>query len=522
MFILGTLILVFLLSSLLLLLAVHFWHFRRFYYLGYQIPGMSLGIHYLYIVMSWISMENLTKLLLKVYADGSSRSNGSMFKIWYGSKLLVILTNPELIRKIFQRNLRKDDQLYSLMDHGLQGKALLTENCVPKWKNHRKIITRASLNFDALKSYIKIFHEESNILADKMESMANTKHAFRPEPMLTLAGFSMVLRTLYGVDMRMQQTFDEEHPFLLATEFANKILMDRIRKPWFLLDATWKLTGNRRREVKGRQIIRTFVDNIVGRVRENMKKQFTEFIPDISKDTSKSAQNYVEVVLQDQLNPDIPKETVMTDDDLFSEILVMIIGGTDTSKITNTVMMIMLALHSNVQEEVYEEILTVLGNDPDTIPTYSQLQELHTLTRVIKETLRLVPSVHLIAREADEELEIGGYTIPKGVGMYAIISGMHRDPHYWSNPNQFNPDRFLPSASKESTTAYFPFGEGPHLCPGNKYAMLQMKTMMSTLLRRYRILPGDECRSVGDVRFEFGMTMSLVADGNDIRLEPRV
>ncbi|XP_008487375.3 probable cytochrome P450 4p2, partial [Diaphorina citri] len=81
-------------------------------------------------------------------------------------------------------------------------------------------------------------------------------------------------------------------------------------------------------------------------------------------------------------------------------------------------------------------------------------------------------------------------------------------PQLWNNPNQFDPDRFLPSqSSHRNPSGYVPFSLGPRGCIGSKYAMLQMKTTISTILRRYKILPGDKCKSLQDIRFEFGMTM---------------
>ncbi|KAI5709369.1 hypothetical protein M8J76_016618 [Diaphorina citri] len=108
-----------------------------------------------------------------------------------------------------------------------------------------------------------------------------------------------------------------------------------------------------------------------------------------------------------------------------------------------------------------------------------------------------------------------------GATVAAFIYQIHRDPRHWSNPHCFDPDRFLPSEiSRRNPNAYLPFSSGPRNCVGSKYGMLQMKTTLSTLLRRYRVLPGDKCRSVKDVRFEFGVTLRLLA-GNDIRLESR-
>ncbi|KAL1454256.1 hypothetical protein WDU94_010529 [Cyamophila willieti] len=232
--------------------------------------------------------------------------------------------------------------------------------------------------------------------------------------------------------------------------------------------------------------------------------------------------NFVEVIIQDQLNPNIPKHDVLTHDELVSEIIVMLFAGMDTTKTANVIVLIMLALHPTIQQEVFNEIQTVMGTDPTVASTYNQLQELHVLTRVIKESLRLFPSAPLLGRTTAEEFQIDGHTIPKGAAIWVpIFSSPHRDPNYWPNPDRFDPDRFLPSETEaRNPNAYIPFSIGARNCIGQKYAMLQMKTMISTILRRYRILPGEQCKRIEDIRWEFHLTMKLL-DGNDIRLEPR-
>ncbi|KAL1449572.1 hypothetical protein WDU94_002064 [Cyamophila willieti] len=110
----------------------------------------------------------------------------------------------------------------------------------------------------------------------------------------------------------------------------------------------------------------------------------------------------------------------------------------------------------------------------------------------------------------------------KGASLYVFIYCDHHDPHQWPNPTHFDPNRFLPSETqKRSPGAYLPFSIGPRNCIGIKYAMLSMKATISTILRRYRVLPGDRCKRIEDIRWEFHFTMKL-CKGNDIRLEPRV
>uniref|UniRef100_A0A8D8ZM33 Cytochrome P450 4C1 n=1 Tax=Cacopsylla melanoneura TaxID=428564 RepID=A0A8D8ZM33_9HEMI len=213
--------------------------------------------------------------------------------------------------------------------------------------------------------------------------------------------------------------------------------------------------------------------------------------------------------------------TNITEKRLRQEMNGITTAGFDTVKITMAIILNMLAIHPEIQDKVYNEILTVCGDRNDTAPTYDQLLSCDLLTRVIKETVRMFPAASFIARSSPHDIQCGGYTLPAGASFVVFIYGIHRDPQLWPNPHQFDPDRFLPAATvQRNPHAFLPFSLGARNCIGYKYAMIYLKTTLSTVLRRYRVLPGDRCRTEADIRFEFGLTLRLLP-GNDIRLEIR-
>ncbi|MGB1647454.1 MAG: cytochrome P450, partial [Crocinitomicaceae bacterium] len=71
--------------------------------------------------------------------------------------------------------------------------------------------------------------------------------------------------------------------------------------------------------------------------------------------------------------------------------------------------------------------------------------------------------------------------------IFCFTYGMHRNPEYWENPDDFNPDRFSDENKKKHVPhAYMPFGAGPRLCIGNNFAMMEMQLILSMFVKRYR------------------------------------
>jgi len=89
-------------------------------------------------------------------------------------------------------------------------------------------------------------------------------------------------------------------------------------------------------------------------------------------------------------------------------------------------------------------------------------------------------------------LKTGDYTLPSGVTVAMLIYGMHRNPQVYEDPDQFKPERFLPENSAgRHPYAFIPFSAGPRNCIGQKYGMLEIKVVLSTLMRRFRFTSPD-------------------------------
>lgn len=164
--------------------------------------------------------------------------------------------------------------------------------------------------------------------------------------------------------------------------------------------------------------------------------------------------------------------------------LMMAAHDTITSSATSLVML--LGRSTEWQEKLRAEVAE-LGSNDGTVP-YGQLDRLVLTEYAFKESLRLMPPVPSIPRRAMRDFEFGGYHIPAGTFVGVNTAYTHHMPEHWPNPDQFDPMRFTPEASKgRHRFAWVPFGGGAHMCIGLHFATMQIRILMAQLLSRYRI-----------------------------------
>ena len=144
--------------------------------------------------------------------------------------------------------------------------------------------------------------------------------------------------------------------------------------------------------------------------------------------------------------------------------------------------------------------------------TYSDVPKFEFAAQVIQEALRLYPPFWMVDRTALADDRAGDLDIPGGTTVVVFIYGAHHSPHYWENPEIFDPERFTKANEKlHRPFTYLPFGAGPRGCIGGNYAMLQILMILSVLLRKYdfELAPGQtiEARPMVILRPKHGIRM---------------
>jgi cytochrome P450 len=168
------------------------------------------------------------------------------------------------------------------------------------------------------------------------------------------------------------------------------------------------------------------------------------------------------------------------------QVMTLLFAGHDTSTSTISFMLYELARHPAALAKVLEEQDRVLGG---RAPTAADITSgLPELEMVLDETLRLYPAAWVGPRRCVEGFEFGGHAVPAGAYVNYSSWASHRLPDVWPEPEAFVPERFAPEAkARIPKGAYIPFGGGSRTCIGMRFGQLEIKTIVTLLLQRFRL-----------------------------------
>jgi cytochrome P450 len=178
------------------------------------------------------------------------------------------------------------------------------------------------------------------------------------------------------------------------------------------------------------------------------------------------------------------EDSHLTDDDVVNHMIFFLVAGYNPLTFAMATMMRFLAEHPEWQEQCRSESFAVATDEPDR----HDLDKLVSLELVMKESLRLVPPLPLIPRWTVRDVELLGYRVPRGTPMLISLYTAQRSPEFWSNPEQFDPERFAAHRREDLAHQYawMPFGDGAHRCIGERFTSLQAKLALHHALRRFR------------------------------------
>ena len=356
------------------------------------------------------------------------------------------------------------------------GSGLLTAN-TDLWRKRRPIIQPA-FHQKAMDNLIPVSQQAADRMAVELDGKGAGVVTDVDQFMLN-AALEVVGEFLFGSDLTA-----DAHLITEATLQALEVVIMRARVP---------LSPPRKIPTPGNRILKRSLNTLDSAVASIVKSRTIAQPLGVPA----SSLNLVDLLLAASTNEQIDLEGIR------DEVVTFIIAGHETVASALSWSIALLATHPQAQERVAAEGRAARGETLD-----SKLAQLPYTQAVFSETLRLYPPAWLITRKALGPDCIDGHDIPTGALVITSPALLHRHPGIWSDPDSFNPERFLVHFPRES---FIPFGAGLRQCIGKDFAYVEGVLMLSSLCERLKfeypageILPESDplvtIRPVGGVK----------------------
>lgn len=397
-----------------------------------------------------------------------TREYGHAVRYPVGPFRFHLFTDPDAVQHVLvgnHGNYAKDTFQYRLLSR-ITGDGLLTLDG-PEWLARRRL-AQPSFHRARVSEFAPTFTRYAEDLADRWDAPSRTGTPIDVAAEMMHIALQAVVKTLFGAEVG-----DRAGPLWRAALDVLHHIMFQARTlgvipPWL------PTRGNRR----FRRALAVLDDSITGTIADRRREGAA---------ASSARTDLLQRLIDAQRDESGAR---LTDRQLRDEMMTLLIAGHETVASALTWTWHLLAGAPEADAALFDEVRAAVG---DRLPTGHDLPRLVYTRAAFEEAMRLFPPAWVITRRARDADEVGGYAVPRGALIVLSPYVTQRHPDFWTEPERFDPGRFLPDADSDRRRyAYFPFGGGPHLCIGNHFALVEATLMIATIARRYRLeaVPG--------------------------------
>lgn len=422
---------------------------------------------------------------------------GPIFWLDMMGQPLVIVSGFELVNELSDEK-RFDKAVRGALRRvrAIGGDGLFTADTTePNWNKAHNILL-SPFGGRAMQSYHPMMVDIAEQLVKKWERLNADDEIDVVHDMTAL---TLDTIGLCGFDYRFNSFYREDyHPFVGALVRSLETIMMTRGLP---LEGLF-MRARRTDMAADVAFMNNMVDEIVAERRKNADAAAT------TKDMLNAMMTGVDKVTGEQLD----------DVNIRYQINTFLIAGHETTSGLLSCAIYAMLKHPEVLKKAYEEVDRVLGADVDAKPTFQQVTQLHYISQILKESLRMWPPAPAYGVSPLKDETIGGkYKLRKGTFVTILVMALHRDPSVWgSNPDVFDPENFSREAeTRRPANAWKPFGNGQRACIGRGFAMHEAALALGMILQRFKLL--DHTR----YQMHLKETLTIKPDGFKIKVRAR-
>ncbi|ORY96310.1 cytochrome P450 [Syncephalastrum racemosum] len=429
-----------------------------------------------------ISGTPLSEIVRKYTLPAALKTDHGLYTRFDQNGWALHITTPDLAKRFLMKTdvFAKAD-LKSQLEGTMVGRFFYGRNILftngTEWKKHRKIANPAFHRAMPVELFGQLTHK----LFKAMDSPDVDYDAVNFHDLMTRWTLSAIGIAGFGFDFQALEDKNNEWVRVYnSIDTASRDFKYAVF-PFFDRNLLWL---NRTRRAKHEDLTRflNLIDGIIENKRKAIQEQEFSTVKESERD-----------LLTLMVESEKAGEGTLTDEELKSNLCVFFLAGHDTTANALTFAIYYLAVNPDIQEKAREEAIKAFGdNHGDILPTAEETKELQYINCIIKETLRIAPpATGVISRGLTTDSEISGMVFPKGTRVMLDIYELHHNPRIWSNPEKFDPDRFLPGgeaeqlASNGSSMAWVPFSNGARQCIGANFSLAEQRVLLPLLLRKF-------------------------------------
>nr|CAG8597915.1 1910_t:CDS:2 [Entrophospora candida] len=388
-------------------------------------------------------LSNLAKKCHKKYGD--------IFELYIGNQRTIWLCRADLVEKIYTPSTNSNFKLRNKDQQGLDEMGLThgitMNNDLESWSFNRKFLVNASLSPKFLKNFTIDLVKDSYLQVENYWNIINSE--FKNNKMVTGG----------------ERNDDTYH--INLSSWLSRLSMDIS-----LRTMTVRLIHNHL--MNNNNYLRK---HLIGVIKERRKEIET------MDHNDKILQNdMLTCLININTERDLERKTFSEDDEHYNEYTRPM-----TDNEISEIVLEVLAANQDTVTRLIDEILSIFPPYSTSIDSinYENIKKLKFLDAFIYEVSRISPSVPCIMRTSMVDDTISGYKFPGNTSFYTYFSAIHMHPKHWTNPEMFNPDRFLDNNGGRGIekNSFLQFGGGVRICPGRHYAMLFIKIFLVMFFR---------------------------------------
>jgi cytochrome P450 len=370
---------------------------------------------------------------------------GDVYRIFAPSRGVYnyVINHPRDIKRVLlsnHRNYTKGegmDRVKILLGNGI----MTSEGDF--WRRQRRMM-QPSFHRRVLDRFGGLIHDVNENYAARWAVKAAAGEPINLTEDLSELTLEIVLHSIFGTDLERLERQLGANPFAVVAKEQNRDL-----KFAFRFRSLAKL-----------------VDDLIERRRREPEERF----------------DFLEMLMATR---DRENDAPMSNKELIDEVMTLIVAGHETTAAALTWTWHLISQHPDTAAQLEAEADTVTIGTPLGLDAAESLVFTH---QVIQEALRLYPPGWLFTRRTLEADELGGFAIGPRTDVFISPYLLHRHPEFWSEPEEFRPERFAGADAEERHKfAYIPFSVGPRHCIGENLALFEMLGHVSMMSRRFRM-----------------------------------